>query len=95
MVVQIAQSKLKLKSSENFSKILQPTFIYLCSPAPMYREVWSEVLQIGADFQMTFPAAGYIVKFFAESDFVGCSNIQLHCFLLGQTVWQFVEERMR
>jgi len=33
----------------------------------MYREVWSEILQIGADFQMTFPVAGYIVKFFLQN----------------------------
>ena len=55
----------------------------------MCREVWPKVLQIGADFQMRFFFLG------AESDFVGCSNIQLHCFLLGQTVCQFVKECMR
>lgn len=29
----------------------------------MYKEVQSEVLQIGADFQMTFPVVGYIFFF--------------------------------
>jgi len=43
---------------------------------------------------MTFPVAGYNATFFAESDFVGCSNIQLHCFLLGQTVCQFLKKKM-
>jgi len=62
-------------------------------------QVWSEVLQTGAGFQMTFPVAAYTVNFFvvvvAKSDFVGCSIVQLHYFLLGQMVCQFVKECMR
>jgi hypothetical protein len=76
MVVKIVQSKLKLKPLDNFSKIPQcETSVHRhkcigrCGP---------EVLEIGGDFQMIFPIAGYIAIFFA--DFLSSWNAQTYSY---------------